>query len=69
MRNVLLVFIFLCSIQGFTQEKIKITSWNVKMLPKVCYSFSKKDKLWQEIRLNQIIDFLKNSSSDIIQLQ
>jgi endonuclease/exonuclease/phosphatase family metal-dependent hydrolase len=69
MRNVLLVFIFLCSIQGFTQEKIKITSWNVKMLPKVCHSFSKKDKLWQEIRLNQIIDFLKNSSSDIIQLQ
>lgn len=69
MRNVLLVIVFLFSIQGFSQEKLKITSWNVKMLPKVCNSFSKKDKLWQEIRLNQIIDFLKNSSSDIIQLQ
>jgi endonuclease/exonuclease/phosphatase family metal-dependent hydrolase len=69
MRNLLLVIVLLFSFQGFTQDKIKISTWNVKMLPKVCNSISKKNKLWQEIRLNQIIDFLKNSSSDIIQLQ
>lgn len=69
MQQIVLWIVFLFSVEAIAQEKIKISSWNVKMLPKVCHSFSKKDKICQEIRLDQIIDFLKTSTSDIIQLQ
>jgi endonuclease/exonuclease/phosphatase family metal-dependent hydrolase len=69
MQQIVLWIVFLFSVEAIAQEKIKILSWNVKMLPKVCHSFSKNDKIWQEIRLDQIIDFLKTSTSDIIQLQ
>jgi endonuclease/exonuclease/phosphatase family metal-dependent hydrolase len=51
------------------QKPIKFSSWNIKMLPKICHFFSNKDKMWQEKRLKVIIAFLKNSNTSIIQLQ
>jgi len=63
MKNLFLfIMIFLSSLQAFTQSSIKITTWNIQMLPKIINSS-------YEIRAKLIADYMISNNSDVFIIQ
>lgn len=70
MIRVLILFLCAVSFTCYSNDGVfKIVSYNVKMLPKVCNALSEKNQISQQNRLNYLIEFLKNESFDVINLQ
>jgi len=50
-------------------KNIHVTTWNIKMLPSICFFFSPNELKQQDQRLDWICEYIKNSDLEIIQLQ
>ena len=70
MIRVLVFFLWVISSTCYSSDDmIKMVSYNVKMLPKICNALSEKNQISQQNRLNYLIEFLKKESFDVVNLQ